>query len=99
MEDRKLRHMSIILSAGSKRSNDYVLGRITGIVEAIIIDGGKGALIVGNPKTPESYILRLKATDDEFDRMRMTLQKLIGKKLAKIDYYNVKSKFSAEEES
>ena len=89
----KLRMVGIELSAGSDYSNAYVLGRIIGIMETVIIDEEiRHPLIIENPKHLGYYTIRLWATDEEWRKLAKILEKAIGTRMAKIEYYNIKSR-------
>lgn len=97
--EEKLMHVVVTLDTTGSKSANYILGRITGAIETIIIDNEKGngrPLIISDPDNLKKYILRFWATNEQMNVIRATLPRLT-RKLAEFQYYRVIWK--SEEES
>ena len=89
MKTEKLKHLVVTLNTDGSKSTNYVFGRITGIIETIIIDNEKNKIfIVGDPDDPKSYILRFWATNEQMNIIRSMFLRII-RKLATFQYYTV----------
>ena len=90
--EEKLMHVVVTLNTSSPKSMNYILGRIIGSIETIIIDNDKAngkPLIISDPDDPKSHIVRLWATKDQMNIIRATLPRLVMNKLAKFQYYRI----------
>lgn len=95
----EIRLIKVDMSDSSHQAdNNYVLGRIVGLIAANIHDEEMIYLrILGSSKCPERYSIKILATDEEWEYLAKSLKESIATDLAEIRFYNVKSE--TEEES
>ena len=90
--EEKLMHVVVTLNTTDSRSTNYVLGRIIGAIEMVIVDNDKAngtPLIISDPDELISYIIRFWATKEQMNAIRATLPRIVHSKLAKFQYYRI----------
>ena len=88
MENRKIRSMRIEILSKARESQDYLLGRITGIVDANINEKER-VFIIGSTKLMNIKLLKFWATTTQYEKIRNDLERLVPMKLVNIQCYNV----------
>lgn len=88
MENWKIRSIRIEILSKPQRSRDYLLGRITSIVD-VNIDEKEHTLIVGSTKYTNICLLKFWATNTQYKKIRNDLERLVPMKLVDIQCYNV----------
>ena len=88
IENRKIRSMRIEILSKARESQDYLLGRITGIVDANINEKER-VFIIGSTKLMNIKLLKFWATTTQYEKIRNDLERLVPMKLVNIQCYNV----------